>query len=240
MYWAVTELGACAGIEVTTSHNPIDYNGMKLVKSGSRPLDDAGDFHVIKALASSQEWVNVVEVRRELDLSIKARRAYVDRVLSFADVKLLRPLKIVANSGNGAAGPTFDAIEDRLQVLGAPLKFIRVHHTPNATFPNGIPSPLLPENHAVTANVVTAEAANFGVAFDDDFDRCFFFDEAGQFVPGEYVVGLLATIFLEKEVGAEIVHDPRIIWNTQDIVVQKGGVAVQSKTSRAFIKQTMH
>ena len=114
-----------------------------------------------------------------------------------------------------------------------------MHHTADATFPNGIPNPLLLENHAATADVVKAEKADFGVAFDGDFDRCFFFDETGQFVPGEYVVGLLASIFLEKEAGAKIVHDPRVVWNTQDIVAQKGGIAVQSKTGHAFIKQTM-
>jgi len=239
MYWAVTEFGACAGIEVTASHNPINYNGMKIVKSQSRPLDDADDFQMIKALAGSQEWLSCTEAGKELDRSEVARKAYVDRVLSFVDVKALRPLKIVVNSGNGAAGPTFDALADRLTQLGAPLEFIRVHHAPDATFPNGIPNPLLPENHAVTANVVKAEGADFGVAFDGDFDRCFFFDETGQFVPGEYVVGLLATIFLEKEMGAKIVHDPRVMWNTQDIVTRKGGIAVQSKTGHAFIKQTM-
>ena len=239
MYWAVTEFGACAGIEVTASHNPINYNGMKIVKSQSRPLDDADDFQAIKALASSQEWSSGAEVGKELDRSFEARRAYVDRALSFVDVKALRPLKIVVNSGNGAAGPTFDAIADKLLSLDAPLEFIRVHHTPDATFPNGIPNPLLPENHSATADVVKAEGADFGVAFDGDFDRCFFFDETGQFVPGEYVVGLLASIFLDKEAGAKIVHDPRVIWNTQDIVTQKGGIAVQSKTGHAFIKQTM-
>ena len=239
MYWAVTEFGACAGIEVTASHNPINYNGMKIVKSQSRPLDEADDFQVIKVLAGSQEWSSAAEIGNELDRSGVASKAYVDRVLSFVDVKALRPLKVVVNSGNGAAGPTFDAIADRLLELGAPLEFIRVHHVPDATFPNGIPNPLLPENHAATANVVKAENADFGVAFDGDFDRCFFFDETGQFVPGEYVVGLLATIFLEKEVGAKIVHDPRVIWNTQDIVTRKGGIAVQSKTGHAFIKQTM-
>ena len=239
MYWAVTEFGACAGIEVTASHNPINYNGMKIVKSQSRPLDDVVDFQVIKALAGSQQWLNCSEIGKELDRSKEARRAYVDRVLSFVDVKALRPLKIVVNSGNGAAAPTFDAIAERLLELGASLEFNCVHHMPDATFPNGIPNPLLPENHAATADVVKAEGADFGVAFDGDFDRCFFFDETGQFVPGEYVVGLLATIFLEKEVGAKIVHDPRVIWNTQDIVAQKGGIAVQSKTGHAFIKQTM-
>ncbi len=239
MYWAVTEFGACAGIEVTASHNPTNYNGMKIVKSHSRPLDDSGDFQVIKALSGSQEWLSGAEIGKELDRSKEARRAYMDRVLSFVDVKSLRPLKIVVNSGNGAAGPTFDAIAERLIELGAPLEFIRVHHVPDATFPNGIPNPLLSENHSATADVVKAEKADFGVAFDGDFDRCFFFNETGQFVPGEYVVSLLASIFLEKEAGAQIVHDPRVIWNTQDIVAQKGGVSVQSKTGHAFIKQTM-
>jgi phosphomannomutase len=239
MYWAVTEFGACAGIEVTASHNPINYNGMKIVKSASQPLDDAADFQVIKALAGSQEWSSGAEVGKELDRSAEARKAYVERVLSFVDVKALRPLKIVVNSGNGAAGPTFDAIAERLFALGAPLKFIRVHHTPDATFPNGIPNPLLPENHSATADVFKANCADFGVAFDGDFDRCFFFDERGQFVPGEYVVGLLASVFLDKGAGDKIVHDPRVIWNTQDIVTQKGGIAVQSKTGHAFIKQTM-
>ena len=239
MYWAVTEFGACAGIEVTASHNPINYNGMKIVKSASQPLDDVADFQVIKALAGSQEWLSVAEVGKELDRSAEARKAYVDHVLSFFYIKALRPLKIVVNSGNGAAGPTFDALAKQLMELGAPLEFIRVHHAPDATFPNGIPNPLQPENHPATADVVKAKNADFGVAFDGDFDRCFFFDETGQFVPGEYVVGLLASIFLEKEIGAKIVHDPRVIWNTQDTVAQAGGVAVQSKTGHAFIKQTM-
>jgi phosphomannomutase len=241
MYWAVTEFGACAGIEVTASHNPINYNGMKIVKSHSRPLDDEANFQVIKGLAGSQDWTGTgdSDVGKEFDYSAEARKAYVERVLSFVDVKALRTLKIVVNSGNGAAGPTFDAIAERLLELGAPLEFIRVHHEPNATFPNGIPNPLLPENHPATADVVKAKGADFGVAFDGDFDRCFFFDESGQFVPGEYVIGLLASIFLEKEAGAKIVHDPRVIWNTQDIIAQKGGIAVQSKTGHAFIKQTM-
>ena len=161
------------------------------------------------------------------------------RALSFLNQSNLKPLKIVVNSGNGAAGPTFDAIADKLSRLGSPLKFIRVHHQPDYTFPNGIPNPLLPENHAATGDVVKREGADFGVAFDGDFDRCFFFDTYGEFVPSEYVMGLLASIFLEKEAGAKIVHDPRVVWNTQAIVSQKSGVAVQSKTGHAFIKQTM-
>ena len=239
MYWAVTEFGASAGIEVTASHNPINYNGLKIVKSGSRPLDDVDDFQVIKRLAEAAEWAEGTGVQDVNDISIEARAKYVDRVLSFVDVGSLRPLRVVVNSGNGAAGPSFDAIAAELGRRGAPVEFIRVHHDPDHTFPNGIPNPLLPENHAATADVVLREGADLGVAFDGDFDRCFFFDGRGQFVPGEYVVGLLASVFLDKEAGAKIVHDPRVIWNTQDIVTARGGVAVQSKTGHAFIKQTM-
>jgi len=239
MYWAVTEFNACAGIEITASHNPINYNGLKIVKSGSQPLAEKEDFQAIKRLAENQTWIKSLEKGTTQDASKEARKKYVQRVLSFLNHSNLKPLKIVVNSGNGAAGPTFDAIADELSRIGAPLKFIRVHHESDHTFPHGIPNPLLPENHATTGDVVKREGADFGVAFDGDFDRCFFFDASGEFVPGEYVVGLLVSIFLDKEAGAKIVHDPRVIWNTQDIVSEKSGVAVQSKTGHAFIKQTM-
>ena len=239
MYWAVTEFGATAGIEVTASHNPINYNGLKIVKFGSRPLDDADDFQVIKCLAEAANWAEGPGVLNVKDISVDARAKYVERVLSFIAVDVLSPLRVVVNSGNGAAGPSFDAIAAELGRRGAPIEFIRVHHTPDHTFPNGIPNPLLPENYAATADVVVREGADLGVAFDGDFDRCFFFDGRGQFVPGEYVVGLLASIFLNREEEAKIVHDPRVVWNTQDIVAERGGIAVQSKTGHAFIKQTM-
>ena len=239
MYWAVTEIGACAGIEVTASHNPINYNGIKIVKSGSRPLDGIKDFEKIKILAESASW-NDGPIRGTIeDVSVEARAKYVNKCLGFVDVTALKPLRIVVNCGNGAAGPTFDAIAGALINKLAPLEFIRVHHEPDHTFPNGIPNPLLPENHATTGDVVVNENADFGVAFDGDFDRCFLFDAHGKFVPGEYVVGLLASIFLEKENGGKIVHDPRVIWNTQDIVAENGGIAIQSKTGHSFIKQTM-
>lgn len=239
MYWAVTEFNACAGIEITASHNPINYNGLKIVKYGSRPLNDQEDFQVIKTLAENQNWFKNLSKGFVKDIAEEARKKYVQRVLSFLNHSNLRPLKIVVNSGNGAAGPTFDAIADELSRLRAPLEFILVHHQPDHAFPNGIPNPILPENHAATSDIVKRNKADFGVAFDGDFDRCFFFDNSGEFVPGEYVVGLLASLFLDKEAGAKIVHDPRVVWNTQDIVSKKSGVAVQSKTGHAFIKQTM-
>ena len=239
MYWAVSNFSASAGIVVTASHNPINYNGMKIVKSGSRPLDDNEDFKAIKNLAETEKWTKTDNKGSHLDYSDQARSDYVAKVMSFVNRNELKPLKIVINSGNGAAGPTFDAIEKKLNTNYPKIEFVRVDHTPNSTFPNGIPNPLLPENHHKTADIVKNVGADFGVAFDGDFDRCFFFDETGKFVPGEYLVGLLASIFLEKEQGATIVHDPRVIWNTQDIVSQKGGKAEQSKTGHAFIKQTM-
>ena len=239
MYWAVTEIGACAGIEVTASHNPINYNGIKIVKSGSRPLDGIKDFEKIRILAESAAWNDGPTRGTIEDVGVEARAKYVNKCLGFVDVTALKPLRIVVNCGNGAAGPTFDAIAGALINKLAPLEFIRVHHEPDHTFPNGIPNPLLPENHATTGDVVVNENADFGVAFDGDFDRCFLFDAHGKFVPGEYVVGLLASIFLEKENGGKIVHDPRVIWNTQDIVAENGGIAIQSKTGHSFIKQTM-
>jgi phosphomannomutase len=239
MYWAVSNFSASAGIVVTASHNPINYNGMKIVKSGSRPLNDNEDFKAIKNLAETEKWAKTDNKGSHLDYSNQARSDYVTKVLSFVNRNKLKPLKIVINSGNGAAGPTFDAIEKKLNTNNPKIEFVRVDHTPDSTFPNGIPNPLLPENHHKTADIVKNVGADFGVAFDGDFDRCFFFDETGKFVAGEYLVGLLASIFLEKEQGATIVHDPRVIWNTQDIVSQKGGKAEQSKTGHAFIKQTM-
>ncbi len=239
MYWAVSEFDACAGIEITASHNPINYNGMKIVKSNSQPLHEETDFKAIKKIAETAVFASPSYRGTKIDRSVEAREAYVDRVLSFVDVDKLSPLKIVVNSGNGAAGPTFDSIAKKLSKANAPLEFVRINHDPDHTFPNGVPNPILPKNHDATAKVVKEVGADYGVAFDGDFDRCFFFDENGMFVQGEYIVGLFANMFLEKEPGATIVHDPRVIWNTQNIVKSNGGIAVQSKTGHAFIKQAM-
>ncbi len=239
MYWAVTEFWTDAGIIVTASHNPINYNGMKIVKSASRPLDDVADFKVIKKLAEDEAWGKIDHKGTRSDIAAKARIKYVKQVVSFIETSKLKPLKIVVNCGNGAAGPTFDAIAKHLIKEDAPLEFIRVHHEPDHTFPNGIPNPLLVENRPSTANAVISEGADLGVAFDGDFDRCFFFDETGAFIGGEYVLSLLATSFLDRNPGSNIIHDPRVIWNLQDIVTSKGGKAIQSKTGHAFIKQAM-
>lgn len=239
MYFATTHFGADGGICVTASHNPMDYNGMKMVRAGSAPLDAATGLARIKELAEINAFDKRAEPGKIRDVAGEARSAYVERICEFVDVAALRSLKILVNAGHGTAGPTFDAIAARLADLGAPLVFERLFHEPDGTFPQGIPNPLLPENRPVTAEAVRAAGADFGVAWDGDFDRCFFFDNTGAFIDGEYVVGLLAEAFLEKDPGATIIHDPRIIWNTQDLVVKAGGRAFQTRTGHAFIKKAM-
>ena len=235
MYFAVDHLGADGGIEVTASHNPMDYNGMKLVGAGARPLSPEV-FASVKARAVAGEFGPEGTGKRT---AVDTRAAYVARLMSFVDVAALRPLKIVVNAGNGAAGPTFDGLAERLVEAGAPLTFVRMHHAPDGSFPNGIPNPLLPENQPVTGKAVLAHGADLGVAWDGDFDRCFLFDETGAFVAGEYVVGLLAQVVLAKEPGATIVHDPRVVWNTQDIVARAGGRAVMAPPGHAYLKAAM-
>ena len=239
MYFAVTHFGADGGIEVTASHNPMDYNGMKMVREGSAPLGSASGLEAVRLAAEAGDFGPGKPGGQRRDVADQARAAYVARLMEFVDVPALRPLKIVVNSGNGAAGPTFDALAAALESAGAPLEFIRLHHAPDGSFPNGIPNPLLPENQPVTGNAVRDAGADMGIAFDGDFDRCFFFDETGAFIDGEYIVGLLASAFLAREPGAKIVHDPRVVWNTQDIVAQADGTAIQSRTGHAFLKAAL-
>ncbi|PLL12471.1 phosphomannomutase [Tabrizicola sp. TH137] len=238
VYFATGHLGADGGICVTASHNPMDYNGMKLVQAGAAPLDPATAMAAIRALAETEGFALARPGGKVTDASA-TRIPYVDRVLSFVDIAALRPLHILVNCGNGAAGPTFDALAAALQARGAPLRFTRMHHAPDGSFPNGIPNPLLPENQPATAQAVIAAKADLGVAFDGDFDRCFFFDHEGRFVPGEYVVGLLAEVFCAKEPGATIIHDPRVILATQAAIARAGGRAVMARTGHAFLKQAL-
>ena len=239
MYFATTYLGADGGICVTASHNPMDYNGMKMVRAGSAPLDAASGLARIKELAQANTFEKSATLGKIRDVAEEARAAYVERICQFVDISALKPLKILVNAGHGTAGPTFDAIAARLAELGAPLVFERLFHEPDGTFPQGIPNPLLQENRPATAEAVRTSGADFGIAWDGDFDRCFFFDHTGAFIDGEYVVGLLAEAFLAKDPGATIIHDPRIIWNTHDLVAKAGGRAVQTRTGHAFIKQAM-
>lgn len=239
IYFATWHLNVDGGIEVTASHNPMDYNGMKLVREGARPISGDTGLLDIQRLAEADDFPPIDVMKRGEYHKISVVEAYIDHLFSYIDVKNIRPLKLVINSGNGAAGPIIDTIEARFKALKVPLTFIKVHNTPDGNFPNGIPNPLLPECREDTRNAVIEHDADMGIAFDGDFDRCFLFDENGQFIEGYYIVGLLAAAFLEKQPGAKIIHDPRLSWNTVDIVERAGGTPVMSKTGHAFIKERM-
>ena len=239
MYYAVDHYKACAGIQITASHNPINFNGMKIVKMGSQPLHPKKDLDVIKTMTLEKNVSQAVKKGQIIDKKTEARENYIKKVLSFIQIDKLRPLKIVINCGNGAGGPTFDAIAERLVTRGAPIQFIRIHHKPDHTFPNGIPNPLILSNQRPTSEAVKLVGADMGVAFDGDFDRCFFFDNQGEFIPGQYIINLLAIKFLESMPGEVIVHDPRVYWSTEQIVAEKGGIPVKSKIGHAFLKEAM-
>ncbi len=233
IYFATFHAGMDGGIAVTASHNPRDYNGMKFVREGSRPISGDTGLFDIKALAEGDRaWPVAARRGRLQPLDISG--AYVQHLLSYIDVPALRPLKIVVDAGNGGAGRVIDLLEPRL-----PFEFVKLHHEPDGRFPNGVPNPLLPENRAATIDAVRRHGADMGIAWDGDFDRCFFFDEKGDFIEGYYVVGLLAEAFLRSRGPGRIVHDPRLTWNTVDIVRSMGGEPVQSKTGHAFIKERM-
>ncbi|MEZ0148674.1 MAG: phosphomannomutase [Candidatus Reddybacter sp.] len=232
IYFATFDGGYDGGLVVTASHNPMDFNGMKFVREGSRPISGDDGLPEIKAIAEQDEF-NAAPRRGELSHSAD-KSAYIEHLLSYIDIDALSPLKIVVNAGNGGAGSVVDLLEPHL-----PFEFIKVHHQPDGHFPNGIPNPLLEENRAATADVVKREQADLGIAWDGDFDRCFFFDSQGNFVEGYYLVGLLSTAFLKKHGGGKVIHDPRLIWNTIELAEQCGGQAVQSKTGHSFIKQVM-
>ncbi|MCS2154934.1 colanic acid biosynthesis phosphomannomutase CpsG [Scandinavium goeteborgense] len=239
IYFATFHLGVDGGIEVTASHNPMDYNGMKLVREGARPISGDTGLRDVQRLAEANDFPPVVESKRGSYQKIDLQKAYIDHLMGYIDTANLKPLKLVINSGNGAAGPVIDALEVRFQAMNLPVTFIKVHNTPDGNFPNGIPNPLLPECRDDTRNAVIEHDADMGIAFDGDFDRCFLFDENGQFIEGYYIVGLLAEAFLEKQPGERIIHDPRLSWNTVDVVNLAGGTPVMSKTGHAFIKERM-
>src|SRR5579871_4779186 len=221
------------GIMVTASHNPPDYNGMKFVREGARPISaDTGLMEMRSLIESGRLPGKAAQPGTERTLDIRAR--YLDHLMGYVDLGKLKKLKVVVNAGNGGAGLVVDQLEPRL-----PFEFVKLNNNPDGTFPNGVPNPMLEENRAPTADLVRRSRADVGIAWDGDYDRCFFFDETGQFIEGYYLVGLLAEVFLRKEPGARIVHDPRLTWNTLDIVQRYGGEAVQCKSGHAFIKAKM-
>ncbi|RWX43367.1 phosphomannomutase, partial [Candidatus Electrothrix marina] len=241
IYFAVFQgesSGVDGGIMVTASHNPSDYNGMKFVRQGARPMSSDSGLLEVAENAASEDWYNNAlpqqpdHIGRHTKMPNKYQ--YISHLLSSVDKDALQPLKIVVNAGNGCAGPVIDLLEQHL-----PFTFIKLNHEPDGSFPKGVPNPLLPENREETAQAVREHGADLGLAWDGDADRCFFFDETGRFIEGYYIVGLLAAAMLKGHPGATILHDPRLIWNTQGIVQAAGGKAVMTKTGHAFIKEAM-
>ena len=232
VYFATFSLGLDGGVMVTASHNPSEYNGLKFVREQSRPISADSGLQDIRRLAEAGEF-GATAVRGNV-VAFDILPSWRDHVLGYVDVAKLRPLSIVCNAGNGGAGIALDLLEDKL-----PFRFTKIQHQPDGDFPNGVPNPMIEENREVTARAVRLARADMGIAWDGDFDRCFFFDEDGRYIEGYYIVGLLATTFLEQHPGERIVHEPRLVWNTVNIVRAHGGRPVQCKSGHAFMKHCM-
>lgn len=233
IYFATAHLQLDGGIMITASHNPKEYNGMKFVRQEARPISGDTGLRKLEKLVADGELSAKVEQAGQVE-KLDIVEEYVKHILSYVDVDKLKSLKVVVNAGNGAAGPILDVMEKFL-----PFELVKVHHTPDGNFPNGVPNPLLPENRESTAKAVRESGADAGIAWDGDFDRCFMFDEQGNFIEGYYMVGFLAKAFLQKNPGEKIIYDPRLTWNTEELVKENGGIPVMSKSGHAFIKEKM-
>jgi phosphomannomutase/phosphomannomutase/phosphoglucomutase len=232
VYFATFDAKMDGGIMVTASHNPPDYNGMKFVRQESRPISGDTGLKEIQKIAEADNYTKPMKigVRHELDVG----QRYIEHLRSYLDVAKLKRLRVVVNAGNGGAGLVVDRLEQYL-----PFEFIKINHAPDGSFPNGVPNPMLEDNRKSTLAAIRKHGADLGVAWDGDYDRCFLFDETGAFIEGYYIVGLLASVFLKREPGARIVHDPRLTWATLDMVQSLGGTAVLSKSGHAFMKDVM-
>ncbi len=233
IYFATAHLKLDGGIMVTASHNPKDYNGMKLVREGARPISADTGLKELEEAIFKNDFPAPADSEGKYE-AIAIADDYVRHLLGYIDQKKLRPLKLVVNAGNGAAGPILDKLEGLL-----PFEFVAINNEPDGNFPHGVPNPLLIENRAVTQKAVIEHGADLGVAFDGDFDRCFIFDETGEMIEGYYIVGFLAHAFLQREKGAKIIYDPRLVWNTLEIAKEAGGTAIMCKSGHAFIKDKM-
>mgnify|MGYP001461292638 CR=1 FL=1 len=233
IYFSTPYLNADGGIMITASHNPPEYNGMKFVKRESVPVGYDSGLNIVEEMILKNDLGEITSSKGKVE-ELDVMNAFIDNLSKFYDPKKIKPFKVVVNAGNGCAGLAVDAIESRL-----PIKMIKLFNEPDSQFPNGVPNPLLVENRKPTIDAVLKNNADLGVAWDGDYDRCFFFDEKGNFIEGYYIVGLLAKSILKNFPGERIVHDPRLIWNTLDVVEHSRGVAVQSKSGHAFIKQKM-
>ncbi len=232
VYFGTGYLEADGGIMITASHNPADYNGLKIVRREARPISGDTGLAEIREFAERDQRVTsvnpgVVETRDILE-------PYIEKLLQQIETSSLKPLKIVANPGNGGARIAVDPLIERL-----PFNIVKMHYEADGSFPNGVPNPMLEENRESTRQRVLAEKADLGVAWDGDFDRCFFFDETGRFVEGYYLVGLLAESVLQQKAGEAIVYDPRLVWATEEIVARHKGKAVLSQSGHSFMKDVM-
>jgi len=233
VYFATSAFKADGGVMITASHNPKGYNGMKLVKSESRPISGDTGLNAIRDRVESGDLGVLADIPGQVRFELE-KTAYIEHLLSYINLADLKPLKILADPGNGAAGPVLQHLIKKL-----PFEWVVINAEPDGNFPNGVPNPLLPENRALTRNALLEHGCDLAIAWDGDFDRCFFFDQDGRFIEGYYVVGLLAEMLLKKSPGSRIIHDPRLTWNTIDQVRLAGGVSVQCKTGHAFIKERM-
>ena len=232
IYFATSHLAMDGGIAVTASHNPKDYNGMKFVRDNSKPISGDTGLEDIRKIAERNEFVDA-PVKGRLE-KVDVKDDYIKHLLSYVNPFALKSMKVVTNAGNGGAGRIIDLLEEYL-----PFEFIKLYNDPDGNFPNGVPNPLLEENRQPTRDALLNAGADVAIAWDGDFDRCFFFDEKGGFIEGYYIVGLLAEAFLKKQPGGKIVHDPRLVWNTRAVVEEFGGTTVQCKSGHAFIKEVM-
>ena len=231
IYFATNYLDSDAGVMITASHNPADYNGLKIVGAGAKPVSMDSGLGEIKSIAESVTYDDSIDLKLK---EINIRDQYLDKILSFVNTESIKPLHVVTNAGNGCAGPVINALESRL-----PVTFTKIQNEPDGLFPNGIPNPLLVENRQVTSKAVIEHEADLGIAWDGDFDRCFFFDANGQFIENYYLIGLLSEQLLQANPKDHIVHDPRLVWNTREEVMRANGIPDQSKAGHSFIKEIM-
>ena len=232
VYYATGELKSCGGIMVTASHNPSDYNGFKIVGENAKPISSETGLQDIRRLAESDERL-ISEKKGNLEYR-DLNQSYVKKIISFIDSDSLDKLKVVMNPGNGGAGVYAELISKNM-----PIEVIKLNFDPDSSFPNGIPNPMIKENRVSTSQAVIDNEADVGIAWDGDFDRCFFFDEKGNFIEGYYLVGLFAKSFLNKNRNEKVIYDPRLTWNTIDVVKRYGGNAIQCQSGHSFIKESM-
>ena len=231
IYFATNHLNTDAGVMITASHNPADYNGLKIVGKGAKPVSLNSGLGEIKKIADAAS--SDLNVEPEIE-TINLKHEYIEKILEFIDTNKIKPMHIVMNAGNGCAGPIVDMLQEKL-----PITITKIQNEPDGSFPNGIPNPLLPENRDITSKAVIENSADLGIAWDGDFDRCFFFDSNGDFIENYYLIGLLSEQLLKQSPGDSIVHDPRLVWNTIEEVNRFGGIPTISKSGHSFIKEVM-